>query len=201
MNNRAIFALMTTLAISQTANASDDGFYVGVRLGGESLNSKLEVGTVSVNGTGTTGAIYGGYLGYFFPMGDSISLGMEAEYAKHDAQIEYKSSSSTRTIEFNKEYGANLRLNVDAYENVTFFGLAGINKAKIEGKASSGGKGDDKVRGTALGLGFEFKNESPIRLRFEYRYTKYKDVDFDPDVDVESTPKSHALTIGLHYYF
>ncbi len=201
MSKCVLFGAICALISSQISFA-DNSFYAGIKAGGEAANSKLEGDNIKVEGIGANGGIYGTYFGYAIEE-EGTSFALEAEYAKRDSEAKYKIGSLEEKFIRRDEYGVNAVASMQVYTNLNFFVLAGISKAKFEGKTNTGLKGDDKVRGNALGLGLEVKNESPARLRVEYRFTKYKykDIDFDYCANVHKKLDIHALTLGVHFHF
>ena len=161
MNTHVLFGAAFALACAQISFA-DNGFYAGLKKrGGEAVNSKLESGTVKVEGMGASGSIYGTYLGYIVG-GDGVSFALGAEYTEHNSEAKYKIDSLEEKHRRAGKYSLNAVMSLQVHADLNFFVLAGVSKARFEGKTNTGLKGDDKVRGTPFGLGLELKNEPPV---------------------------------------
>ena len=189
------------LAFTGSAFASEQGFYLGGKVGYDSINSKMELDTLTIDSVGNQGASYGVFAGYNFPIHQTMYLGLEAEYFKHTTEAKFKLGSLEETVEFQNEYGASLILGHSFSDNVNIYGRAGMSKMKSEGKVSTGEKGDDSVTGWHGGLGVEFKNNSPMSLRAEYRFTQYKEINYDYGADTDTKPKSQSFTLSVIYSF
>lgn len=61
-----ITVVALALTFASSAFASEDGFYIGGKVGYESINSKMEHGTLKVDSFGNQGSIYGAFAGYNF---------------------------------------------------------------------------------------------------------------------------------------
>ena len=74
-----IKVMALAVIISSNAIAGENGFYLGGKVGVESVKSKMEYSTLSVDSFGNEGAIYGIVAGYNFPVSSDMYIGLEAD--------------------------------------------------------------------------------------------------------------------------
>ena len=100
-----IKVIALAVIISSNAIAGENGFYLGGNVGVESVKSKMEYSTLSVDSFGNEGAIYGIVAGYNFAVSSDMYIGLEAEYIFHNTEAKYKLGSFEEEISFGDEYG------------------------------------------------------------------------------------------------
>lgn len=156
---------------------------MGGKVGVESVKSKMEYSTLSVDSIGSEGAIYGIVAGYNFAVSSVMYIGLEAEYLFHNTEAKFKGDSYRGEISLGDEYGLGLLLGHPYSSNVNVYGRLGVTHAKFEGKTNGGE--NDTVTGWHGGFGVEFKNDTPLTFRTEYRYSQYKEIDFSGEGSVD----------------
>lgn len=187
--------------ISSHAIAEENGFYLGGKVGVESVKSKMEYSTLSVDSFGSEGAIYGIVAGYNFAVSSVMYIGLEAEYLFHNTEAKFKRGSYGAEISLGDEYGLGLLLGHPYSSNVNVYGRLGVTRAKSELKDTDGEKGDDTVTGWHGGFGVEFKNDTPLTFRTEYRYSQYKEIDYNDGGNGDNKLKSHVVSLSAVYNF
>ena len=73
-----IKVIALVVIISSNAIAEENGFYLGGKVGVESVKSKIESSTLSVDSFANEGAIYGVVAGYNFALSFDMYIGLEA---------------------------------------------------------------------------------------------------------------------------
>lgn len=84
-----IKVMALVVIISSNAIAEENGFYLGGKVGVESVKSKIESSTLSVDSIGNEGAIYGIVAGYNFAVSSVMYIGLEAEYLFHNTEAKF----------------------------------------------------------------------------------------------------------------
>ncbi len=199
-----------TFSGSSYQERNSGGLYFGARAGGEAVNTPIEIATQTVQGSGITGSVYGGYLGYQLPISSTVSVSLEGEYNQHNTNLKFmRANSLIRRLDLDESYGGNLRLGFEVYEFMDFYIYAGLTRLKTTAKSSFTDplsltiKTTDDFTGKLGGLGLELMNNSPMRLRLEYRYTKYYDCKAlainQLQTNRKHNPSSNVITLGAQY--
>lgn len=196
--------LMLPLLFAGNALAQEQGAYLGLKAGMESITTELEDDSLSSTNLGQDGTSFGAYLGYQIPFMHSMAIAVEAEHASHDFSLSHTNGDTVQALELSKSNSISTLLKNRFSKHVDLYLRLGVVQAQTEFTPTEGELVEEKIRAAIGGFGVEFKNDSNMTFRMEYRYTSYDEVDaFVLDEDTTLAPEldSHAFSIGAHYRF
>ena len=166
---RYVLAAAAVVCVSTSAHANDiSGFRLEALLGWD--NAKLEnVGSKS-------GFAYGAGIGYDFPVGETISVGIDGEIMGATTDFEVSDGVDFVRVSTGRDIYVGGRITGKVADRVALYAKAGYSNARLElessvtGLENVGGNGD----GFRLGGGAQFLLGEKAYVGAEYRYTNYE---------------------------
>lgn len=195
MNRRAPVA---TPYVAPASVYNWTGFYAGANLGGDWLNSKVDVG--GAKSTFTPGSAFGGIqAGYNFQTGPWV-LGVEGD-------VGYGRSSKTGvvgadTVKVEKTWAGTARVRAGyAFDRLMIFGTGGLAWANFKLQDDNGAVVSNRSTtraGWTLGAGAEYAVTQNISVKGEYLYANYGRATVG---DARPSLADNLVRVGVNYKF
>ncbi|MEN5247418.1 outer membrane protein [Brucella pseudintermedia] len=188
------------------------GAYIGGEIGWGWGRDKLDGDGGSYAEFKPNGFLGGIYAGYNFDLGNSVILGIDANFDYNDLKEsqDYWSDDTlpVRTsLESKLEWSGAVRARagyaIDRFMPYIAGGVAfGQVKNSITIGDGSSYSDSQTLTGWTAGAGIDYAATDNITLRLEYRYTDFGNKDFDfGDVSTRGSYKTNDIRLGIAYKF
>ena len=188
-----ILASASATALAVPAAAQDNSAFTGPRIEGiagydiSKAGSDVDNDLNDEDDESIDGFMYGVGLGYDFPVGDRVVLGLEAEGAFSTAETEVVDGDLEdlgfgAELDTGRDLYVGARAGVVASENLLLYAKGGYTNARYNMLADNGTtdlETDVDLDGWRAGVGAEYAMSENTFVKLEYRYSNYNEGEFD----------------------
>ena len=195
-------ASMMALATPAMAQTASEVPFSGVRVGAEVGYDHIRSGsTEDVDDTrdlkqSIDGVVYGGVVGYDFPAGDNLRLGVEASYAGSTAERDFNNDQPTvfnlGNVQADRDIFVGGRVGYVTSPSTMVYAKAGYTNQRYSVTGSDGTVNLDQkldTDGWRVGAGAEFAVGRNAYIGAEYRYSMYSEGEVDFEGDTPDTSR------------
>lgn len=162
-------AVAAAAFVSSAASANDiSGFRVEAIAGWDQIR---------LSGEGNrSGFAYGAGVGYDLPLGETISVGVDAEIAGSTAKMRESLRGEYFEVKAGRDIYVGGRLTGKVADNVAVYAKAGYSNARLSTKSNIAGFNDLSGNGDGfrLGAGAQYLLGNGAYVGAEYRYSNYE---------------------------
>jgi outer membrane immunogenic protein len=157
-----LVAASAAALVATSASASD---LAGFRL--EAIGGWDQVG---VAGGNESGFLYGAGIGYDVPLGETLAIGADAEFAGSTIDA----ADIDGSVSAGRDIYVGGRITGKVADNLAFVGKAGYTNARLDYNIVGFGSGNVDLDGFRLGAGLQYLIGNGGYVGAEYRYSNYE---------------------------